>query len=202
MNTSSYLLACALSVTMLITQSVHASEVFLNQNNIQEQLHDDDKDGVINMRDRCKDTPQNDSAIDIYGCTVDSKLLLSVELAILFETGKYDVKRRYYPEIQKVADFLRVHPNTKAHIEGHTDDVGNDAYNKELSLHRAEAVAKVLTSYFQVDPARVAFKGYGEERPIADNLTVEGRSKNRRVMAEVFSRARFDVKRWDIYEGE
>ncbi|MEO9654278.1 OmpA family protein [Marinomonas sp.] len=202
MNTPFYLLACALSVTMLIIQPVQASEVFLEQGHIQEQLHDDDRDGVINIRDRCQNTPISDSAIDIYGCTIDSKLLLSVELAILFETGKYDVKRDYYQEIQKIADFLRVHPNTKAHIEGHTDDVGNDVYNKELSLERAEAVAKVLTSYFQVDSARVTFKGYGEEQPIADNTSAEGRSRNRRVMAEVFSRARYDVKRWDIYAGE
>ncbi|MGR0278956.1 OmpA family protein [Marinomonas dokdonensis] len=202
MNTTFLLLVLIASMVMLVNQPVQASDNLYQQGRIKKQLRDDDKDGVINMRDRCRNTPSDDSAIDIYGCTINVKLLLSVELAILFDTGKFDVKLPYYHEIQKVADFLRVHPNAKVHIEGHTDNVGDESYNKELSLNRAQSVANVLTSYFKVDPARVTYKGYGEEQPIADNSTAEGRSRNRRVMAEVFSRAKKDVKRWDIYQGE
>jgi outer membrane protein OmpA-like peptidoglycan-associated protein len=66
-------------------------------------------------------------------------------------------------------------------IEGHTDDVGSDAYNQTLSFKRAVAAATHLVLRDGFDPARIFVKGFGETRPIADNATDEGRSRNRRV---------------------
>ncbi|MDO4232665.1 MAG: OmpA family protein, partial [Lautropia sp.] len=67
---------------------------------------------------------------------------------------------------------------------GHTDSVGNDAYNQRLSVRRAEAVKAYLVSK-GVDPARVYTEGKGETQPVADNKTRDGRAQNRRVEIEV-----------------
>ena len=65
-------------------------------------------------------------------------------------------------------------------IVGHTDDVGTDQFNLDLSLDRAEAVKKWFTDR-GVDPARLTAAGEGESMPIADNSTPEGREANRRI---------------------
>lgn len=66
-------------------------------------------------------------------------------------------------------------------IEGHTDSIGSDAYNQNLSFQRAVSAATHLVLHNGLDPVRMFVKGYGESRPIADNATEEGRAKNRRV---------------------
>jgi len=67
---------------------------------------------------------------------------------------------------------------------GHTDNVGSDAYNQKLSLHRAEAVKAYLVSK-GVEPSRIFTEGKGEKQPVAENKTADGRAKNRRVDIEV-----------------
>lgn len=163
-----------------------------------QQLGDSDQDGVINARDRCPNTPQG-ARIDNDGCHQVSTKLLSVEMNILFDSGKFEVKPRYFSEIKKIADFLRSQPDSKVVIEGHTDNVGNDNYNLDLSQNRADAIAQVLVGSFRIDASRVEAIGYGETRPIASNETREGQARNRRVVAEVFANAVRDVKRWTIY---
>jgi OOP family OmpA-OmpF porin len=70
-------------------------------------------------------------------------------------------------------------------VEGHTDSKGTNAYNLSLSQRRAEAVRQVLIDQFKVEPSRLSSVGYGEERPVADNKTEQGRQLNRRVVAVV-----------------
>jgi len=93
------------------------------------------------------------------------------------------VKPEYYPEIEKLAEYLKEHPDVKVIIEGHTDSTGPADYNLKLSQKRAEAVRKILIEKYGISPDRVIAKGYGETRPIAPNDTPEGRAKNRRVVA-------------------
>ena len=69
-------------------------------------------------------------------------------------------------------------------LVGHTDSVGNDAYNQKLSVRRAEAVKAYLVSK-GVEANRIYTEGKGESQPVADNKTAEGRAKNRRVDVEV-----------------
>ena len=68
----------------------------------------------------------------------------------------------------------------KIEVQGHTDNVGNDAYNQTLSEARAKAVAAGLTQH-GVAADRLSAKGYGKTKPVADNGSDEGRAKNRRV---------------------
>ncbi|TDO97591.1 OmpA family protein [Marinomonas balearica] len=167
--------------------------------NVQEsRLADNDKDGVINIRDRCSNTPAG-AEVDNHGCPHVNKRLLSVELNILFDSGKFQVKPRFYGEVKNLADFMKSNSGSSVVIEGHTDDVGAAEYNENLSQNRADAIADVLINSFKIDRKRVRAIGYGESRPIADNDTIDGRATNRRVVAEVFASKVADVQRWTIY---
>jgi outer membrane protein OmpA-like peptidoglycan-associated protein len=99
---------------------------------------------------------------------------------VLFSTGKADLQPGAMSTIDRLANFLAEYPKKSVLIEGHTDSVGTDAYNQDLSERRAMAVKTALIRA-NVDPARINTYGYGETRPIAGNNTDAGRLKNRRV---------------------
>lgn len=108
---------------------------------------------------------------------------VTIALEVKFDTSMAVVKPEYDDQLKKVSDFLKAYPNSKAEIEGHTDNAGEPAANKDLSQRRAAAVRQALIDRFGADAARLTAAGYGEERPLADNGTVEGRAQNRRVVA-------------------
>lgn len=110
---------------------------------------------------------------------------VEIALKVEFDTAKDVVKPEYDGELAKVASFLKDYPSASAEIEGHTDSLGKAEYNRDLSQRRADAVRRALIERFHVDPARLTAKGYGPDRPIADNGTAEGRAKNRRVAAAI-----------------
>jgi OOP family OmpA-OmpF porin len=142
---------------------------------------DEDGDGVCDPYDKCPGTPAG-YKVDSDGCPVT----VTIRLDIKFDFDKAVVKKAYLPEVKKVADFLNAHPGSTAVVEGHTDSVGNDAYNQKLSERRAAAVREALVSDFGVSASKVSSAGYGESKPIADNNTAAGRAENRRVVG-VFS---------------
>ncbi|MGE0174156.1 MAG: OmpA family protein [Oligoflexales bacterium] len=79
-------------------------------------------------------------------------------------------------------EYLRKPPPfTKLVVEGHTDSMGSDAYNLDLSVRRAQTIRNILISQYGLDPHKVEAVGYGESRPIADNGNFQGRQDNRRV---------------------
>ena len=104
----------------------------------------------------------------------------SISLYINFETGKSTVRPDSKKIIDELAAMLKANPALKISIEGHTDNVGTPAANKVLSEARASAVMSALVSA-GIDALRMSSKGWGQEKPKADNKTEEGRAKNRRV---------------------
>lgn len=104
-------------------------------------------------------------------------------LNIQFDTNKAVVKDQNNAELAELADIMRKYPDLKVMIEGHTDSVGNDDLNMNLSQKRADSVKNYLVTKFGINASRLDAKGYGETRPIEDNNTKEGRQKNRRVEA-------------------
>jgi len=116
---------------------------------------------------------------------VVAKEPVTIDLNIEFATGKSIIRPKYNNEIKKVGDFMKEHPNTKAVIEGHTDNVGKEAANVKLSQNRANAVKKALVSKFKIDASRLEAIGYGPKKPIASNSTKAGKQKNRRVHAVI-----------------
>ena len=108
-------------------------------------------------------------------------MLLSLVLKnVLFETGAAVLLPASFPELDATADYLLRTPGIKLEVSGHTDNVGNAEQNVMLSEKRAKAVMDYLVSK-SVDPGRISNKGYGSQKPIADNTTDEGRKQNRRV---------------------
>ena len=103
---------------------------------------------------------------------------------IFFDTDKYEIKERSVPELQKVITFLKENPEIRITINGHTDNVGAASYNQQLSANRAQAVYRYLAEG-GITPERLAYKGYGQDQPVADNNTEAGRQKNRRITFEI-----------------
>ena len=97
-----------------------------------------------------------------------------------FEAGKASLQPTAMTAIDRLAQLMSVYPERFVRIEGHTDSLGDDAANQQLSERRATAVRDALLAR-GVDAARVEAVGYGETRPIADNATPDGRQKNRRI---------------------
>ncbi|HET6349865.1 MAG TPA: OmpA family protein [Candidatus Krumholzibacteria bacterium] len=99
---------------------------------------------------------------------------------ILFDFDKATLRRDVEFNLVKIATILNQFSEMNVLVEGHTDAIGSDEYNLELSKKRAQAVSDFLVSQ-GVDPKRLSWEGYGKTRPVADNDTPEGRQKNRRV---------------------
>lgn len=154
---------------------------------VAEVCTDSDNDGVCDNVDKCPDTPAN-TTVDADGCPAVAEVV-RVELDVKFDFDKSKVKEESYSDIQNLADFMNQYPQTTTTVEGHTDSVGTDAYNQNLSERRANAVRDVLVDQYGVGGERVDAVGYGESQPVADNATAEGRAINRRVEAEVEAQA-------------
>lgn len=143
---------------------------------------DDDGDGVPNYKDKCPNTPAG-RQVDEFGCKFVLKHTESIKLEINFAYDSDAIPAAYVGELKKVADFMKQFAGVSAVVEGHADSTGPDAYNKQLSQRRADAVRNALISNYGIAANRLSAVGYGEERPIADNKTAEGRLANRRVIA-------------------
>jgi OmpA-OmpF porin, OOP family len=103
-----------------------------------------------------------------------------IALNILFETGKSAIKPESLPIVDQIFALLTSDETLNISIEGHTDNVGDAASNKKLSNDRAKAVTDAIIAK-GISKSRLSFIGWGQEKPVADNRSEEGRSKNRRV---------------------
>ncbi len=123
-----------------------------------------------------------DTHIIMARAEVGSKVILK---NIFFDVGKSDLKNESIAEVEKIQELLVANPTLKVQINGHTDNTGNAASNKALSLKRASSVVDYLVSH-GVDTARLSAKGYGSERPIVSNDDESGgREINRRTEIEI-----------------
>lgn len=103
-----------------------------------------------------------------------------IALDIHFATGKAEILPESRPVVDEIVALMKSRPDWRVGVEGHTDDTGTPASNKTLSEARAKAVAGAIAAA-GIDSSRLEPAGHGQERPIGDNRTEEGRAKNRRV---------------------
>ena len=103
---------------------------------------------------------------------------------LLFDTGQATLQPASQEQLGCVAAILKAYPQTRARIDGYTDNTGDPAANQQLSQQRADSVMSRLV-VLGVDPSRMTAKGFGQEDPVADNSTEEGRQKNRRIALEL-----------------
>jgi outer membrane protein OmpA-like peptidoglycan-associated protein len=141
---------------------------------------DTDGDGVLDAADRCLDTPRG-TAVDATGCTRRGSITLQ---GVNFETNSATLTADSRPVLDAVAADLKQYPRLKIEVQGHTDNVGADAYNLGLSQRRAASVREYLVTQ-GVGADQLSAKGYGETQPLADNTTPAGRKENRRVVLAV-----------------
>jgi len=110
----------------------------------------------------------------------ENGLLVQMQGDILFDTGSAVLKPQAVEQVSKVGDVIAKYADDRVRVEGHTDSTGGAGANEELSLRRADAVKRVLTSR-GVQDKQILVLGLGETKPVADNGTAAGRAKNRRV---------------------
>lgn len=142
---------------------------------------DSDHDGVYDFEDVCPTVLGSKSN---SGCPEISRevqiLLNKAKVEILFENGKPTLKESSRNILKRLARAFADNPSYQIEIQGHTDNVGNYQYNKELSERRAHAVREYLID--QGVPAQMlTAHGYASDRPIATNDTKEGRTQNNRI---------------------
>ncbi|BCN92786.1 hypothetical protein THMIRHAM_05710 [Thiomicrorhabdus immobilis] len=123
----------------------------------------------------------SDPNTDVSAVTIGGQEYVQVEVKdVNFRSGSAQLEPYELTRLKPVLDTLQRHPNTRVHIEGHTDSDGSTAYNQQLSENRAKNVAFHLMDN-GISRDRIVTYGYGEERPIASNATAEGKRMNRRV---------------------
>ena len=146
---------------------------------------DRDGDSVFDHLDNC---PDEKGDKDNQGCPKKKKQLvvitaerLVIKDKVYFATGRSTILAKSFPLLDQVAEVIKGHPELKhVVVEGHTDSVGKAETNRKLSQDRANAVMAYLVKK-GVAAERLAARGYGPDRPAAENSTAAGREQNRRV---------------------
>ncbi len=142
-------------------------------------VKDSDGDMVPDDQDKCPNTPEG-AQVDDNGCAV------LMRLDIHFDTGSAHIRPESMEKIKLFARYLRqLPPGSVVTITGHTDNVGNEKYNRKLSYKRAVAVRKAILDQGGIDWRMIKAAGKGSSEPIADNSTLEGRAKNRRIEVSI-----------------
>ncbi len=149
---------------------------------------DNDKDGIPDAQDKCPNEPETVNGIDdTDGCpekeatvfVTEEKIVITEQ--IFFDTEKATIKAESNKLLDNVADIMKKFTDVKkVRIEGHTDDIKDEAFNNKLSQQRAESVMAALVKR-GIDKNRLEAKGYGKTRPLVNDKTEAARAKNRRV---------------------
>lgn len=141
---------------------------------------------------------QLENALSQYGIQDDVEVDFNAEYvtlnmngALLFDSASAELRDEAYPLVNKLGKILVTYDNNIIEVEGHTDNVPihSSKYedNNVLSMYRALAVANYLRDTTTLDPAYIKSSGRGEDVPIADNATPEGRARNRRVEIKIYN---------------
>jgi outer membrane protein OmpA-like peptidoglycan-associated protein len=146
----------------------------------------DDKDACPNEKGPADPDPEKNGCPTAVRVTAGEIVILQ---QVQFDTAKATIKAASDGLLTEVAEVLNQHPElTRIQVQGHTDNVGFAKFNKTLSHKRAEAVMAALVKR-GVAESRLAAEGFGQEAPIADNKSADGRQKNRRVQFKILEKA-------------
>jgi OmpA-OmpF porin, OOP family len=142
---------------------------------------DSDGDGVPDYADKCILIP---GPVSNFGCPElkkeEKQVLVNAMQSVQFDLNSSELKKESFAILDQVVELMKKYDYYDLSIEGHTDNIGKEAFNQLLSENRANRCKDYLISK-GINASRVTSKGYGIDKPIADNNTVEGRMQNRRV---------------------
>ncbi|MEO7332033.1 MAG: OmpA family protein [Minicystis sp.] len=150
---------------------------------------DSDSDGIPDDKDACPaEKGPASAAADKNGCPTEVRVTKGAIVLleqVQFESSTAAIQKVSTPVLDQIAAVLKEHPEIlRVEVQGHTDNKGTKAGNTLLSQRRAESVVKALIKR-GIDDKRLLAKGHGPDRPIAANLTTEGRAMNRRVEIKI-----------------
>ncbi len=135
------------------------------------------------------DTQARELEEDLQNASVErvgEGIKITFDSGILFSTDSYNLKDPSKQDLAELAKVLKKYDDTNIMFGGHTDSRGAKKYNQKLSEDRAKSVAEYM-AFIDVTPGRMTIVGYGEEKPVASNNTVEGRQQNRRVEVAIWA---------------
>ncbi|OGU48697.1 MAG: hypothetical protein A2080_13270 [Ignavibacteria bacterium GWC2_36_12] len=144
---------------------------------------DSDGDGVPDYKDECPNTPSG-TQVDEAGCAKADTVAVVLQGDTNFEFNKDQLLPNAYPVLNELAETIKRTPAKRWKVEGHTDAIGSESYNMDLSRRRAQAVVNYLVSQ-GVNNSQLEVVPLGESQPIATNDTQEGRAMNRRVEIKI-----------------
>ncbi|MFT7583564.1 MAG: OOP family OmpA-OmpF porin [Myxococcota bacterium] len=144
---------------------------------------DRDGDYIVDADDKCPDQPGIAAESGCLPKIIEKKFSGAIR-GIYFSSGSAKIQRKSHRLLNRAAKLLNKYPEVRIEISGHTDNQGKPEYNRELSQKRADSVRTYLMEK-SVDGARLIAIGHGETKPVADNGSRRGRSKNRRIEFKV-----------------
>lgn len=162
-----------------------------------DDLQDDDRDGVINARDLCPDTPLR-SDIDNDGCGTYIKTEEQLQLRILFANDSADINPVFRGQIRSMSEFLKQYPSTSIELQGYASKVGSAEYNLALSKKRAYNVENTLISY-GISQSRIRIVGFGDTNVAESGDDEVSHAMNRKVIATVVGHKGSIKEEWSIF---
>lgn len=145
--------------------AIEKGEVIVQVNTV--RAGEMDKKMVVVKADQMENSIKSGGRVTLYG--------------ILFDFNKADVKPESAPTLAEIATLLKSEPELRLLVAGHTDNVGEFEFNRDLSARRAKAVVAELTGKYGISSERLFPFGVSFAAPLASNASEEGRAKNRRV---------------------
>lgn len=124
------------------------------------------------------------SGIDITETDNGQAILVNLPDGVTFDVDSSTLKPQFRITLDEIGTSLNQYPNSLVDVYGHTDSTGSDQYNQALSERRASTVANYIVMR-GASATRIRSQGFGETMPIADNETIEGRARNRRVEIKI-----------------
>lgn len=195
----SYTLPFALAA-VLVSSSILADEYDYRPTPVADQiddLQDQDRDGVINARDLCPDTPST-AEVDNDGCGTYIKTTQQMQIRVLFANNSDVINPVFRSQIKELAEFLKLYPSTSIELQGFASRTGNAKLNLELSQRRADNVKEMLISY-GISSNRVRIVGFGDSKLANDGDDEVSHALNRRVVASVVGHKGDIKEEWTIF---
>ncbi|WP_067521294.1 OmpA family protein [Endozoicomonas ascidiicola] len=158
-------------------------------------LQDSNYDGVVNVRDQCPITPKG-SIVDNAGCPTWLAGDQQEESIIFFGNASAQLDTHQLEPLQKIAVYMRRHPNSRLSISGYASLPGSASYNLALSRERTERVRDTLIHGFQVNPDHITSHWYGNQSPIVAQTPSEGNQLNRRTTLLLSIKPQKPIKKW------
>jgi OOP family OmpA-OmpF porin len=142
-----------------------------------------DRDGVIDVLDQCPGTHAK-TKVDKYGCRINPIIVeksQKYQTTIQFDYKSAQIKETYHAKLFRITQWMKKMKHPVIIINSHTDNIGSQIYNINLSDKRADSLKKYLHEHFLISEHLITTYSFGETQPVADNATEEGRQKNRRA---------------------